>query len=263
MIDVAMTRAELRSASVAVVIDVLRATSTITQALDAGYRRVLCADGIPRAGGLRAPGRVLAGERRCLMPPGFDQGNSPRHAAQCRGTELVLATTNGTPTIVDAALGSATVLLACLLNLDAVVEALRTAGGHGLGDVQFVCSGTDGAAAVEDVYVAGRLSATLTGRRTDAALLAEAVGRGYSTPLQALNAGANARVLRAAGLDENIAYCAQESRIDLVPRVRSAADGVAAVVPGDARSLAVSEGESRVGVPSSGRAHRQNAWLAR
>jgi phosphosulfolactate phosphohydrolase-like enzyme len=90
MIDVAGNRAELRSAGIAVVIDVLRATSTATQALAAGYRRVLCAESIARAAGLRAPGRVLAGERRCLRPPGFDQGNSPLEAATRRGDELVL-----------------------------------------------------------------------------------------------------------------------------------------------------------------------------
>ncbi|MDQ6854474.1 MAG: 2-phosphosulfolactate phosphatase [Actinomycetota bacterium] len=55
MIDVAVTRAELRSAGVAVVIDVLRATSTITQALAAGYGRVLCAESFARASSLRAP----------------------------------------------------------------------------------------------------------------------------------------------------------------------------------------------------------------
>src|ERR1700737_447155 len=127
MIDVAVTRAELRSASVAVGIDVLRAPSTVTQALAAGYSRVLCAESVARAFGLRAPGRVLGGERHCLTPPGFDHGNSPLEAAQRRGDELVLATTNGAPTIVAAAHRAPTVLLACLLTLAALIEALRIA----------------------------------------------------------------------------------------------------------------------------------------
>ena len=102
MIDVALTRADLRAADVAVVVDVLRATTTATQALAAGYRSVLCAESVELALGLRGPGRVLAGERRCVAPPGFDQGNSPREAARRRGDELVLATTNGAPAIVAA-----------------------------------------------------------------------------------------------------------------------------------------------------------------
>lgn len=230
MIDVAMTPAELRSADVAVVIDVLRASSTVTQALAAGYERVLCADSIGRAAGLRAGGRVLAGERQCVTPPGFDQGNSPSEAAQRHGDELVLATTNGAPAIVAALALAPTVLLGCLLNLDALLEALRDSGGATDGDVQIVCSGTDGAAALEDAYVAGRLCASLKGRRTDAALIAEAVARGYPTALGALSASADAQVLKAAGLEDDIACCAQESRLDLVPRAFSAGEGVAAVV---------------------------------
>ena len=152
MIDVALTRADLRAADIAVVVDVLRATTTATRALAAGYRSVLCAESVELALTLRGPGRVLAGERRCVAPPGFDQGNSPREAARRRGDELVLATTNGAPAIVAAARHAPVVLVACLLNLDAVIAALEGA------DVQVVCAGTDGAVALEDVYVAGRAS---------------------------------------------------------------------------------------------------------
>jgi 2-phosphosulfolactate phosphatase len=241
VIDVAATRAELRAAGVAVVVDVLRATSTATQALAAGYRTVLCADSVARAYELRAPGRVLAGERQCLTPPGFDHGNSPLEAARPRGEELVLASTNGAPTIVAAARLARTVLLACLLNLEAVIEALRITDAGGDGDVQVVCSGTDGAPALEDFYVAGRVSVALGGRRTDAALAAEAVARGYPTAFDALAASADARVLTAAGLEQDIAYCAKESLLDVVPRVLVAADGVAAVAPDGTRSEAIAD----------------------
>jgi 2-phosphosulfolactate phosphatase len=251
MIDVAVTPAELRSATVAVVIDVLRATSTVTQALAAGYRQVLCADSLERAVDLRAPGRVLAGERRCLTPPGFDHGNSPVEAARRRGDELVLATTNGAPAIVAAAARAPTVLLACLLNLGAVIAALRIADAHGECDVLIVCSGTDGVAALEDFYVAGRLSAALRGPRTDAARIAEAVARGYPTALEALAASADAQVLTAEGLEADIGYCAQESVLDTVPRVLVAADGVAVVVRDGARSEAIAEEDLSLAVPST------------
>ncbi|MGA2926217.1 MAG: 2-phosphosulfolactate phosphatase [Solirubrobacteraceae bacterium] len=225
-IDVALTRAELRPADIAVVIDVLRATSTITDALAGGYQAVLCADSIERAARLRGPGRVLAGERRCVMPDGFDQGNSPQEAAQPRGRELVLATGNGTPTIVAAGAGTPTTLVACLRNLDAVIAALRRAAG----ELQIVCSGTDGGPALEDMYVAGRICAALSGPRSDAALIAEAVARAYGSPLDALSACADAAVLREVGLQDDIAYCAQQSRTDVVPAVALVANGVATVV---------------------------------
>jgi 2-phosphosulfolactate phosphatase len=232
VIDVALTRAELRGSDVAVVIDVLRATSVATQALAAGYERVLCAESIERAETLRGDGRVLAGERHCVTPEGFDQGNSPREALHRRGHELVLATTNGAPAILTAAGLAPEVLLACLLNLDAVLAELGRGDPAGR-ELQLVCSGTDGAVALEDVYVAGRLSACLPGRKTDAALVAEAVARAFPTPVQALGAGADARALRAAGLGDDIADCARESQLDLVPRVISADAGVAVVVAGD------------------------------
>jgi 2-phosphosulfolactate phosphatase len=223
VIDVAVIPTELRRADVAVVIDVLRATSTATQALAAGYKCVLCVESIECAEKLRAPGRVLAGERHCVMPPGFDQGNSPAEALQPRGDELVLATTNGAPAIVAASALAGTVLVACLLNLAAVLEALHAAGG----DIQIVCSGTEGLVALEDMYVAGRLSAALAGPRTDAARVAEAVARAHATALEALAASSDAAALRNAGLEHDIEYCARESTVAIVPRVSAVRDGVA------------------------------------
>jgi 2-phosphosulfolactate phosphatase len=232
VIDVALTPADARPADVAVVIDVLRATSTVTQALASGYGAVICADSIERARGLRGAGRVLAGEQRCRMPPGFDRGNSPLEATRVGGAELVLATTNGAPAIVAAAGNAAAVALACLLNLDAVIAGLWGC------DVQIVCSGTGGAVALEDVYVAGRISAALAGSRTDSALLAEAVARAYPTAYEALAASANAQALVSVGLTGDIEYCARESVLDLVPQVVATGAGVAVVAAGAATARA-------------------------
>ena len=229
MIDVALRPADVRAAEIAVVIDVLRATSTVTQALAGGYQRVLCAESIERAEALRAPGRVLAGERSCVKPEGFDQGNSPSEATRPAGSELVLATTNGTPAVAAAAELADTVVLACMLNLGAIVGTILEHATSAELDVQVVCSGTNGAVALEDVYVAGRISKRLTGPRTDAALVAEAVARAFREPLEALSAGADARALEAAELSDDIAFCAQESVLDVVPRVVMSDAGVAVV----------------------------------
>lgn len=230
MIDVAMTRAELTGADVAVVIDVLRASSTITQALAAGYQRVICAESVERALALRGPGRILAGERGCLAPRGFDQGNSPREAAQRRGRELVLATTNGAPTIIAAASRARLVLCGCLLNLEAVREAVLAEVDPERGSVALLCSGTDGALALEDVYVAGRLSALLPGERTDAARIAEAVARAFPDALTALAASEDARTLVRVGQESDIELCARESTLAVVPRLVGAGEGVGVLV---------------------------------
>jgi 2-phosphosulfolactate phosphatase len=249
VIDVAFTPAEARAADVAVVIDVLRATTTATQALASGYRRVLCVDSLERALRMRAEGRVLAGEQHGKRPPGFDLGNSPRDVVENPADELVLATTNGAPTIVEASRQSPLVLLACLLNLDAVLAQLAGA------DVQIVCSGTYGAIALEDVYVAGRLSAGLAGERTDAALAAEAVARANPSAYDVLAASSNARALVEAELGPDIEFCARESVLDLVPRVERTRPGLAIVVAGSASTEVDGAGNVRsVAEPGNQRA---------
>ena len=207
-----------------VVIDVLRATTTIVEALAGGYERVMCVDALERALALGAPGRVVAGERRCLRPPGFDLGNSPAEMTPPRGAELVLATTNGAPAIVRAAALSRVVLIASLRNLSAVAEAARAGE-----DVLVLCAGTDGRPSLEDTYVAGRLVEAVGSLPTDAASIAAAVARAHARPRDALSAGAGARALIEAGLSADIEFCAQESVVDVVPTVGSIEHGVAVV----------------------------------
>ena len=215
MIDVAFLGADVRPAATAVVIDVLRATTTITLALASGYERVLVAGEIDQALGLRAEGRVLAGERDCKRPPGFDLGNSPEDTMTPLGPELVLVTTNGAPAILRAVAACDDVLVACLINEDAVVEVLSSRSG----DILLVCAGTNGNITVEDTYLAGRLSARLKGPRTDAARIAEAVAAAHPEPIEALEVSAGAQQLHAVGLGADVAFCARESITTVVPRV--------------------------------------------
>src|SRR5262249_50225152 len=95
-IDVAFAPAKPDDASVAVVIDVLRATTTIAYALAQGYQRVLACGDLDQARQLALRvngGAVLAGERECVKPEGFDLGNSPREfEGPALGTTLVITT---------------------------------------------------------------------------------------------------------------------------------------------------------------------------
>lgn len=228
MIDVAFLGAHVRPAGTAVVIDVLRATSTITLALASGYERVLVAGSIDEASALRTPQRTLAGEVGCAKAPGFDVGNSPEESADPRTPELVLATTNGAPAIVGSAAVADEVIAASLLNLGAVLAHLA-----GAEDVLLVCAGTDGRVSIEDVYLAGRLSAGLQGPRSDAAQIAEAVAASYASAVEALEASAGAVGLRREGLESDIAFCAQESIVAVVPRLSAELDGVAVLTPAE------------------------------
>ena len=222
-VHVAFVPNEAASAPVGFVIDVLRATSTIAQALAAGYQRVLCVPELEHARSLRAelPNSVVGGERDAVVIEGFDVGASPREFLERRAETLILSTTNGTRSIVTAAERCDEVLLGSLLNLDALVSTVRERGE----DVAIVCAGYKGAFALDDAYCAGRVVQLLDGERTDAAVAAETIAAAYPTSLD----GLNARTYGPPGLEEDIIFCARESVLDVIPRF-SRMVGVAAEV---------------------------------
>src|SRR5829696_5479923 len=151
---VALTPAEAAAAPLAIVVDVMRASSTIAQALASGYGRVLCCAEIEDALALKAElgeDAITAGERDAQRIEAFDAGASPREFLEPRAETLILSTTNGTRAILEAARRCDEVLLGSLLNLRAVVRELQ---GR---DTVIVCAGFQGAFALDDAYCAGRI----------------------------------------------------------------------------------------------------------
>jgi len=220
-VDVVFTPDEAGAAPTGVVIDVIRATSTICQALESGYERVFCAAVVEEARALREAvgGAVLGGERNAVRIPGFDLGNSPREYLEPAAETLVLSTTNGTRAVVAAAQRCDRVLVASLLNLAAVVEAAREAGE----DVIVVCAGVQGALALDDAFVAGRIVELLGWERTDAAEAAARLITTWASAEDAFRASKSGRNLleNAPELEEDIPFCARESVLDGVPRLVS------------------------------------------
>lgn len=217
-VHVAFTPDEAAAAPTGIVVDVIRATSTICQALAAGYERVWCAAEVEEARALRTEGAVtLGGERLGLRIDGFDLGNSPAEYVEPRTPVLALTTTNGTRAIVTAARRCERVLVASLLNLAAVAEAALADGD----DVAVFCAGVKGAFALDDAYVAGRLAERLACDRSDAAEAAVRLARSYGSAEEALRASRSGRNLIDHGpeLEADIAYCARESVLDVVPRL--------------------------------------------
>ncbi len=210
---VAFTPAEAPAAELGIVVDVMRATSTIAQALASGYRRVLCCADVEDALALReelGDQAITGGEREAKRIDAFDAGASPREFREPRAETLILSTTNGTRSIVAAAESSDEVVLGALLNLDAVAGYARGRGE----DVFVLCAGYKGAFAIDDAYAAGRIVRLVGGERTDAAIAAEIVAERFPNALD----GINARTYGPPGLEEDIAWCAQESVLDVVPR---------------------------------------------
>jgi 2-phosphosulfolactate phosphatase len=230
-VHVAFTPAEEVSAPVGIVVDVLRATSTMTQALAAGYGRVLCCAEVEEARAVAAAegGAVLGGERKTLRIDGFDFGNSPREFLEPAAETLVLTTTNGTRLLLTAAARCRLVLVGSLLNLEAVAEAAQE---QGVEDVAVLCAGVRGELALDDAYCAGRIAEALGGEPADSAAAAIRLARTFATADEGLSSSQSARNLHASGLDADIAYCARESVLRMVPRFSRMLGPAAEVVPG-------------------------------
>jgi 2-phosphosulfolactate phosphatase len=226
-VHVAFTPDEAAAAPTGVVIDVIRATSTICQALDAGYERVWCAAEVEDARALRDGDVTLGGERLGVRIEGFDLGNSPREYLAPRSATLAMSTTNGTRAIVTAAERCERVYIASLLNLEAVTDKARSHGD----DVAVFCAGVKGAFALDDAYVAGRVADGLGFERSDAAEAARRLAASYASAEEAFRASRSGRNLISHGpeLEADIPWCARESVLDVVPTL-AGMHGIAAEI---------------------------------
>ena len=220
--------AELAGGS-AVVIDVLRASTTMIQALASGARRVLPCGSVEeardRAELLPAEERLLGGERHGLLIPGFDLDNSPRGYTPQRlaGRTLVFTTTNGTQALRRAAQAEA-ICIGAFVNLRAVEAHLQSETRP----VHLVCAGTDGQLTSEDILCAGMLADRLTAMHRfalvpgDAAtelaiLFARTHGTSPASILAALECSRGGLNLLELGLGEDVRLAAGCDTLPLVP----------------------------------------------
>ena len=227
---------------IAVVIDVLRASTTIATALAHGATAVVPRRSIDeaRAAVAERPGGLLGGERGGVKIAGFDLGNSPLEytADRVAGRAVVITTTNGTAAL--AACRAAEVLVGAVVNRSAVVTAARRlAAARGSAAIHLVCAGTDGQVTDEDVLAAGAML-DLTG--SDDTLDATAgVARDRFRALAAAGrAGLEARIaaafrtclgganLIALGMEADLALAAALDSLAVVPRLDRAAEALVA-----------------------------------
>ncbi len=220
----------------AVVIDVLRATTTVVHALASGAADVRICQEVDEARGLAAEhqGAVLAGERGGLPIPGFHLGNSPQEftPATVGGKTVLFTTTNGTRAMARCQ-GARRVLLAAFVNFSAVCrelsEELSSPDTQG---AAIVCAGTDGEVTREDTLLAGAIVDDLSDHArlklslNDQAEIAADAWRscradlGGHDPLgRALRASRGGRNLIEIGLENDIAIAAEIDKFDLVPVV--------------------------------------------
>lgn len=224
-VDVFFTPASLGPADVpgrnVVVIDVLRATTTIAVALHNGAKAVVPATETEEA--LRIAQTLggdvlLAGERKSQRIPGFALGNSPAEFTPeaVQGKTVVLTTTNGTPALI-AAQGAREVLVMAAVNFNAVVARAR-AMLEEHGDLMILCAGRERQFALEDAFAAGRLTKVLLpegGLRrvqvNDAGIASLELARHYGERwLRAFRASAHGQALAELGFREDLKASASE-----------------------------------------------------
>lgn len=212
--------------SLAVVVDVLRATTTIVHALAAGCSEVRPVADLDEArklaGSMRAGKALLGGERGGKPLPDFDLGNSPGEytAKNCKGTTLVLTTTNGARAIERAAEAERT-LVAAFVNFSAVCEQLRLDRRP----LHIVCAGQSGAPTLEDTLLAGALvdcvCEEMETRLNDSARLAWDCFENHGRVLAgALEISASGVDLVKQGYADDLAAAAAVDRFNLVPELR-------------------------------------------
>ena len=210
----------------AIVIDVLRASTTMVYALAAECRAIFPCVEIDEARHLadQFPKErvLLAGERHGKKIAGFDLGNSPLEftPAQCRGKNIVMTTSNGTRALHRAG-QAARILLAGFVNFSAVCEQLRPEKRP----VHILCAGTEGAVTLEDTLLAGGfvdfLSERCDARLNDSARLAwDCFENNRGAVAEALEISLGGAILQRLGYHEDIRIAGQLDKFNLVPEVR-------------------------------------------
>ena len=231
-IDVAIIPAaattSLRDVAI-VIIDVLRATTTIVRAFEAGALAIVpCLEPDEAIAVRNRIGRdrvLLAGERDAHRIPGFDLDNSPASFTRdiVSGKTIAFTTTNGTRALQRLGhAGAPVVLCAALTNRRAVVDALRTIDAR---EALLVCAGTEGAFSLEDFLCAGAIAAAYA-RDGDAVLsdAARAAALTYHACAgqlaSAVASGENAQRLAAEGFRDDILAAAQLDVSAITPAYR-------------------------------------------
>ena len=208
-----------------IVVDVIRATTSITVITEQGARRVLVSSSIRRAQEEAQRGRfLLCGERNALPLPDFDYGNSPVQFSQLdlTGRELILTTTNGTNAFF-ACPRESTRLAGCFYNARAVTAYALARALKEKSNISIICAAERGYFALDDAVCAGYLAFELQNQHPtieshESALAAIALYHAYPPP-RLIDYCNSARQVIDAGLRPDLDFCMRTSVSNCVPVV--------------------------------------------
>ncbi len=210
-----------------IVVDVLRATSSIICALNGGAVKVIPATdagtAVAIAGRLGGHDCVLGGERGGIMINGFDIGNSPKEylGRVVRGKTVIISTTNGTGAI-HSVRSADTVLLGAMINR---MAAAKLAAAQAK-DILIVCAGTEGQPSADDLVTAGaiisamRQFATLSDM-SDMAILCERLFEDWQQGTLDLSRTFHYSRLIRLGFGEDVEFCLMPDTTSTVPQYKN------------------------------------------
>jgi len=200
---------------VVVVIDILRATSTISTILHNGAKAVIPVKEETIAKEYKAKGFLVGGERGGETIEGFDFGNSPFQYKPeiVKGEEVVLTTTNGTKCIEMSA-HAYQVVIGSFLNLDKVVEHINYLNK----DIVLFCAGWKNLVNLEDSLFAGAVACSFTDEELDDATLLciDAYRAAQEDLFKALQNSNHFQRLASKGVTKDIEYCCKRNMIDTI-----------------------------------------------
>jgi len=201
-------RPEQVRGTLCVVIDVLRASTTIVAALANGCPAVIPVETPEEARAIaRKHGCLLGGEREGVRIEGFDLGNSPLEyvAEKVSGRPIAFTTTNGTRAI-RACAASDTLVVASFLNAREVIRLLEREER----DILIVCAGTRGKASLEDTVCGGMLLEGVHARATPEMDEALTLWDAHRSDLASMmkNHSGHGRTLLELGFERDIDFAA-------------------------------------------------------
>ena len=206
-----------------VVIDLLRATTTMITAIKNGAKKIIpvadVEDAIAMVRTLDKKEALLCGERNALPLPGFDLGNSPlEYTPEVVGGKTVVITTTNGAYALSAVKNADRVFLGALANKSALAKKLAEIGS----DVCIVCAGTRERFSADDVYCAGAVVNALRGlgvsvEANDLGVVAERLYVSDFGNLSAIRSTHHYNVLVGIGLQEDLRFCFTEDTTDVVP----------------------------------------------
>ncbi len=210
-----------------VVLDVLRAGTSIAAALHGGAKQIIPVNNIESAmklsGGLSSEVTLMAGERNARMIEGFHLGNSPREftPATVKGKSIVFLTTNGTSAVVKGK-HALNLVMGGFVNLSRIVEFLADLRS----DFVLLCAGKENAFSMEDAVCAGRILNQFTGafpgklELNDSAVAAMTLDKSFGKAiLKMLRNTEHGRFLQSIGLGEDLKICAGIDSFPVLPRL--------------------------------------------